>query len=107
MVFRGIKDSALALGLKRYLNERFGDYGEIEDCEVDTEAGQMHLRVLLRGEHKSITAAIDRYELQREGQDVYVVLKSLSSSREWLTQLLGKLLSGKRYKIPAAVAAML
>lgn len=107
MVLRGIKDSALAMGLKTYLNDRFGDYGEIQDCEVDTEIGQLHLHVLLRGEQKPISASINRYELQREGGDVYVVLKSLSSSREWLTQLLSKLLTGKRYRVPAAVAAML
>lgn len=106
-MFRGIKDSALAMGLKAYINERFSDYGEIQDCEVDTDAGKLRLRALLRGEQTVLTASIDRYELQREGEDVYVVLKSLSSSREWVTRLLSKLLTGKRYKIPAAVAALL
>jgi hypothetical protein len=107
MVFRGMKDSALALGLKSYLNDRFGDYGEIKDCEVDTEAGRLRLHARLLGERELVTAAIERYELEREGNEVYVVLKRFSSSREWLTRLLTRLLAGKRYRLPGPVAALL
>ena len=107
MVFRGIKDSALALGLKAFLNERFGEYGEILDCSIDTDANQLHLSAMLVGEKEPLSASIDRYDLQREGEDMYVVIKSFSSSRQWVTRLLSRLLAGKRYKIPAPVAALL
>lgn len=107
MVFRTMKDGALAVGLRSFLNDRFKDYGEILDCEVDTDAARLRLRAQLKGETQPISAAIERYELFREHGEIFVVIKSLSSSREWLTRLLNKLLAGKRYKIPAAVAAML
>lgn len=102
-----MKDGALALGLKRYLNEKFGDYGEILDVSVDTGANRLAIRAHLRGEAQPITATIDRYSLEREGDAVYVALLSFTTSREWLTRLLSRLLSGKRYKIPGAVAALL
>jgi len=107
MVFARMKNAALGMALKAFVNERFSDYGEIQDLKVDTDASTLKLHALLRGERQAVTVTVERYELQREGDEVYVVLRSFSSSREWLTLLLTKLFTGKRYKIPGAAAALL
>lgn len=106
-MFGRMKDGALGLALKKFVNERLDAYGEVRDVKVDTKANRITVHALLRGERELVTAAVERYELERHGDEVYIVLHSFSTSREWLTLLLGKLLSGKRYKIPAAVAALL
>lgn len=102
-----MKNGALGLALKAFVNDRFKDYGDVEDVKVDTDANRITARAMMRGERQTVTASVERYELQEEGDDVYIVLRSFSSSREWLTLLLTKLFSGKRYKIPATVAKLL
>lgn len=104
---RGVKDSALALALKAYVNDRLGAYGEVTDCSIDTRAGKLTVKALLKGEREAVSATIERYTLESEGADRYIVLNKVTSSREWLTLLLKQLFTGKRYKLPAAVSALL
>ena len=106
-MIRGAKDGALALTLKSFLNDRFRDYGEVLDCEIDTKACRLTLHALLRGERGPITAAIERYELKSTAEGAVVVLLKFSSSREWVTRLLTRLFTGKSYKLPTAVSALL
>ena len=102
-----MKAGAVAMAMKAFIGDRFGEYGEIEDLKVDLEAARMTLRAMLRGERQSVTVSVEHYELQEEGGEVYIVLRGFSSSREWLTLLLTKLFRDKRYKIPSAAAKML
>lgn len=104
---RGVKDGALGIALKAYVNDKLGAYGEITDCTVDTETSRLTAKALLKGERESVTATIERYEIQREGEDTYIVLKKFTSSRAWLTLLLNKLFQDKRYKLPSAVSKLL
>ena len=104
---KGMKDSALGMALKGYLNDRFREYGEVLECQVDTGASRLTLTALLKGERERITAAVERYQIEREGDDRYITLHSFSSSREWLALLLTSLFSGKRYKLPGSVASLL
>lgn len=104
---RGVKDGALAIALKAYVNDKLGAYGEITDCTVDTETNRLTAKAILKGERETVTATIERYEIQQEGEDHYIVLKKFTSSRAWLTLLLNKLFSDKRYKLPGAVSKLL
>ena len=100
---RGVKDAALAVPLKAFINDKFGQYGDVTDCSIDTKNNKLVLHALLKGERERITATIERYEIEREGEDNYIVLKNFTSSREWLALLLNRFLKGKRYKLPSAV----
>lgn len=104
---KGMKDGALGIALKAFLNERLKEYGDVLDCEVDTGRGRISIRAHLRGDRDPITATVERYELVTEGESVFATLQTFSSSRPWLTLLLGKLFTGKRYKLPNAVAGLL
>lgn len=106
-MLKAMKEGALALAAKAWLKERFSDYGEVVDCRFDTQGNTLTIEALLRGEQKTITARIDRYELEKTGDQHFVILKKFSSSRAWLTTLLNALLIGKRYKIPAVVSKLL
>lgn len=104
---RGAKDGALALSMKSFLNDKLGQYGDVVDCAVDTKSNKVTLKALLKGETQTVTASIERYELEKDGNDHYIVLKSFSSSREWLTLMLQRFFTGKRYKLPGAVTKLL
>lgn len=102
-----MKDGALGIALKAYVNDRLGDYGEVLECNVDTGRSRIAVRVLLKGDKEPITAAVEKYELSTEGEQLFATLRSFSSSRPWLTLLLTKLFTDKRYKLPSAVRNLL
>jgi hypothetical protein len=103
----GVKDGALSISLKSFLNDRFHDFGEVLDCEVDTRATRLQVHVRLKGETEPITAAIERYEIKDTPDGRVVVLHKFSTSREWITKLLTRIFSGKQYKLPSAVSKLL
>ena len=103
----GVKDTALGVSLKSFLNERFADYGDVLDCEVDTKANRVQVHVKLRGEREAISAAIEKYEIKDTADGRVVVLHKFSTSREWITKLLTRIFSGKQYKLPGAVSKLL
>lgn len=104
---RGVKDGALGMSLKAYVNDKLRDYGEVLDCSINTAEAKLTLRALLKGESESVIATIERYEIEAEGDERYIKLVRFSTSRPWLTQLLNKFLAGKRYKLPGAVSKLL
>lgn len=104
---KSMKEGALSVALRAYVNDRFSEYGEVLDCQVDTKENRLTFRVMLRGEKEPASASIDRYEIENDGGDVYLKLRSFSTSREWITLLLNQLLAGKRFKIPSKVAGLL
>ncbi|MDP3858911.1 MAG: hypothetical protein Q8Q73_14235 [Stagnimonas sp.] len=106
-LMRGAKDGALAISMKAFLNDKLGLYGEVVECAVDTKSNRVTLKAHLKGESQTVTASIERYELEREGEDSYIVLKKFSSSREWLTLMLQRFFTDKRYKLPGAVTKLL
>ncbi len=106
-IARGMKDGALGLAIKAYINDQLSDFGEVKDCAIDTQRSRIEITALLRGEKETVKAAVERYDLEFKGEHVYATLRSFSTSRPWLTLLLEKLFTGRRYKLPAAVGHLL
>lgn len=104
---RGVKDGALGLSFKAYLNDKLKEYGEVLDVAIDTRANRLTVKAMLRGEKEAASATLERYEIAKEGGDHYILLRDFSSSRPWLTLLLKKLFVGKRYKLPSAISRLL
>ncbi len=110
MVFgmiRGAKDQALALSMKKWLNEKFSDLGEVMECTLDSQACTLEMKLKMPGETAPIMLKLNRYEIEKGNGDRYIVLHQFSSSREWVGRLLSRLFKGKRYKLPAAMSALL
>jgi len=102
-----LKDSAMSIALKAYLNDKFSEYGEVLDCEIDTAAARISVHALLHGEASPVAAGVERYEIKKDSQGAYIVLHQLNGSRAWLTTLLNSLFAGKRYGIPSTLGALL
>ncbi len=106
-MFRALKDGALAMSLKALVNDKFGQYGNVTDCSIDTKLSKLVVHALLKGESEKIIVTIEKYEIERDDLDSYIALKQFSSSREWATLLLNRFLLNKRYKLPSAVSKLL
>lgn len=97
----------MAIALKAFLNDKFEEYGEVLDCDIDTVTGRISLHALLHGESGPVTASVEQYEVKRDHEGPYIVLHKFNSSRAWLTTLLNALFSNKRYAIPSALGVLL
>jgi hypothetical protein len=106
-MLKELKDSAMSLALKAYLNDKFSEYGEVLDCEIDTATARISVHALLHGESSPVSAGVQRYEIKKDSQGAFIVLHQLTGSRAWLTTLLNSLFAGKRYAIPSALGALL
>jgi hypothetical protein len=104
---KGMKDGAIALFLKSFANERLSQYGEIQECQVDTANNHVQLKLMLKGEKEAILLAVERYELERVGDERFIRLKSFSCSRDWIGVALNHWLADKPFKLPSAVAGLL
>lgn len=102
-----MKDSAIAVALKTFISERFGAYGELLDCSVDTRNSRIAIKALLKGENTPIELSVERYTVERRGGERYITLESIVCSREWIALLLMRLYGRKPLKLPAAAAALL
>jgi hypothetical protein len=100
---KAMKDGAIAVAIKAWANDRYGDYGEIRDVDVDTRAARIVARVQMRGEREIIVVTIDRYELVEDKGKVFLRIIKLTTTREWITRLLNRLLDGRRFELPASV----
>ena len=106
-MFQNLKDKALAVAIRTVVNERYHEFGNAEECDIDTEANSLVLRALLHGEKETVTAFVERYDIRREDGETYLVVEKISASREWLSTLLAKLVTGKRFRLPTPVALLL
>lgn len=102
-----MKDGAIAVALKAYVNDKFSEYGEVLECQVDTGNNRLTVLARMKGEQQTVSATLEQYELQTEGDKLFIVLTRFSTSRDWLTLLLNKLFSGKRYPLPSTVGKLL
>lgn len=102
-----MKEGALGVAIKTWANDRYGDYGEIREVSVDTKAARIVAKVQMRGERDIITVTVDRYELIEEGAKVFLRITKLTTTREWITLLLNRLLDGRRFELPASVGRIL
>lgn len=103
----GMKDGALGVALRAFLNEKLSAYGDINDCKVDTRRQRISARARLKGETEDVVVTIDRYELDQEGEKLFATIRQVSASRPWMSLLLSRLFTGKRYKLPSAVRNIL
>ncbi|MGB1561976.1 MAG: hypothetical protein ACPHN2_10795 [Sinimarinibacterium flocculans] len=104
---KAMKDGALGVAIKTWANDRYGDYGEIREVNVDTRAARIVAKVMMRGEREVIAVTIDRYELVEDGGKTFLKINKLTTTREWITRLLNRLLDGRRFELPASVGRIL
>ena len=76
------------------------DYGKITTLELDSRAKKLHVEALLRGESEPIRVEIDSYELEQRNGDVYLKIKQISTSREWITTLARQELVNRPIRLP-------
>ena len=106
--FSDSKDRLVAgFALPMLNNGPLKPYGQATDLKLNSTNKTLEVTVALRGESTPIRVEVQDYELMDEGGKTFVVLKRVTTSREWMTELAQKFLAGKRLEVPAEVSSML
>jgi len=105
------------MGAKDWLIEKAGmavlnqavlkPYGSITSLKLDTTARTMEAELDLKGETMPLRLHVREYELRQEGNRAFVVIKSIDTSREWLTALARDFALDKPFELPDSVKKFL
>jgi hypothetical protein len=86
----GIKDKIASSGLKKVINGYLTGIGEVEKIDLDQKNKKIFVSVNLNGEDKPLTVSINKYELIRKGNSLFVRIVDVSASKEWLESAVKK-----------------
>lgn len=91
-----------------YLNETLlKPYGRVTRLRIDSAGKTIRLTGELKGETAPVEIEIFDYEISRDAAGDFVIVKTMRTSREWLTMLAQNHLCGVRFKLPANIAGLL
>ena len=106
-VVRASKDAAIALALRRLLNHRLGDLGEITALTLDTATRRAALRLMLPGERDPIAVRVRAYDLYQADGRQWLTLVDAEASRDWLTAALQRFAVGRPFVVSPHAARVL
>jgi hypothetical protein len=100
------KDRLISERIKQELNAQLARYDEVLDVKLNTRERSVQLSIKLKGEPDPITVNIGKYELIKEGDQLWLSVESQSieASREWLTLVLQDQAGRQRLPIPQKYA---
>ena len=82
-------------------------YGTLARMKLDTSARSIDAELELKGETQRVRIQVNEYELLEEGDRSFFVIKSILTSREWLTALARDFAVGRKFEVPESVRSFL
>jgi len=99
----GAKDWLIQKAAAAMLNQAFlKPYGTLKNLKLDLAQRSIDAEVELKGESSPVRVQIHKYEVLEENGAAFIVVKEVSTSREWLTTLARNYAVGRKIEIPAA-----
>jgi hypothetical protein len=106
-LWRHGKDKGAALVARHQINKRIEDYGEMLRLNIDSSTKAIEMELLLKGEAHPIILFIEEYVIEEDASGLSILIKRISTSREWMTAAAQHFLQGKKFPIPAEYAGVL
>lgn len=102
------KDRVIEQVALAYLNNTLlAPYGRATQLRINSTAKTISLSAELKGEASPLEVEITDYEIHQEGADYFARIKTIRTSREWLTALAVNRLQNVSLKLPAQVGGLL
>jgi hypothetical protein len=105
------------MGAKDWLVEKAGmavlnqallkPYGTITKLKLDTTARTVEAELDLKGEVQPVRLHVQEYVIRQDGARVFVILKRIETSREWLTTAARDFVLGREFELPDSVKKFL
>jgi hypothetical protein len=98
---KGLKDPLVSQGVRFALNRFVEKYATIQEFHLDSARSTLTAAVLLKGESSPILVTVDGYEVREREGETYLVITGVTTSKEWLTELLrDKVVNQSLFKVP-------
>jgi len=94
------KDIALSATIKKLLNMKIENYGTINLLELDSNEKTMKIDVSLKGEETILQAKVHKYSIEQKGEEYFLVLHDVETSREWINLVIEDYLNKEEFKLP-------
>jgi hypothetical protein len=106
--FSDSKDRMIeAVALPMLNNVWLKRFGQATSLKLDSTKKSAEIVLELKGEHTPLTIHVQEYEVLREPNGTFVVIKSVTTSREWMTGMAREYLVGRRLAVPPEAAGMM
>ncbi len=102
-----VKDRALGLSVKAFINREIKEFGAATKVEVDSDAKMIRVQAALKGETSPVAIEARPYELSEENGIAYISFTKATASREWLAVVLNKYVAGQKFEIPPIARRLL
>ena len=103
-MLKTMKDKALSTGAKVAINQQIRNYGEVTQLQLNSKLKRINMDILLNGESESISVVIEYYEITEENN---LKIDGITTSREWIDQLIYTYVEGKEIPLQSEYATML
>ena len=80
-------------------------YGQATSLTIDSTARSAKIVLELRGESEPLRIVIHEYEITDSGSDTYITIRSIETSRDWMTELARNFAVNRQLKLPAEAAS--
>lgn len=106
--FSDSKDRLLSsFALPMLNNSWLKPYGRATDLKLNSSDKTLEVTVQLLGESTPIRIEVHEYELLEQSDKTFIVIKQITTSREWMTELARNFLVGKQLEVPPEMAGTL
>jgi hypothetical protein len=104
--FSDSKDRLMeSMALPMLNNSLLKPYGQATHLRLNSGEKSASVTLDLKGEAEPIEITIGNYEIIPEGEKVFLIIRAVTTSREWLTTLAHEQLINKKLELPAQAAA--
>jgi hypothetical protein len=106
--FSDAKDRMLeSVALPMLNNAWLKPFGHATSLKLNSANKTAEIVLELKGEQTPLTIHVQDYEVLREAGDTFIVVKAVSTSREWMTAMAREYVVGRRLAIPPEAAGMM
>ena len=98
-----LKERSLEAAAKTFINRQIEGMGRLTRLDIDSSKRAIQAELDLRGEPAPIVVNVGAYDLTAAGGISYIILREVSSSKEWVTALLKRYLVGRNLQVPQVV----
>jgi hypothetical protein len=106
--FSDSKDRMIeAVALPMLNNVWLKSFGQATSLKLDSTKKSAEIVLELKGEQTPLTIHVQEYEVLREPNGTFVVIKAVTTSREWMTGMAREYLVGRRLAVPPEAAGMM
>jgi len=106
--FADAKDRMIeSVALPMLNNTWLKPFGHATSLRLDSAKRSAEIVLELKGEQTPLNIHVQEYEVLREPAGTFIVVKAVSTSREWMTAMAREYVVGRRLAIPPEAAGMM